>query len=310
MTNKCPFGAAALAGTIFPINRETLKTLLGFDDLLRNTLDAVQTKDYQLEAISALSLMSTTLSRIAHDHYIWATDEFSIFEIGGEVAISSSIMPQKKNPCALETAKSKAAHSIGALASALAAVKNIPFSLCLDLFEVSEPYWNAHRHAQQCLGLFREIFKSSTFNKELALDRAKNNFSTVTALADHLVKTFNISFTTAHAIVGSMVAAAHESGKLMEKMNSRLLHDVSKRLTGHPLELGEDEIAAVLDPVENVKAKVTYGGPGRSSMDQMLRETKLELEDDHKWLITAKGRVFEGYETIFAREKSIRSEAV
>jgi argininosuccinate lyase len=305
MTNLCPFGAAALAGTIFPIDRQTLKELLGFDDLLRNTLDAVQTRDYQLEALSAFSIMATTLSRVAQDHYIWATDEFNIFEIGGEVAISSSIMPQKKNPCALESTKAKAAHSIGAIASALSAVKNIPFSLCLDLFEVSEPYWNAYKNVQQSLRLLKESLKYSSFNKERALERAKNNFSTVTAIADHLVKVFGISFVAAHSIVGKMVADVYESGELMGGMNSSLLRDVSKMVIGKSLELNDDEIASVLDPIENVKSKDTYGGPSQSSMEIMLNETKIELENDKNWLAEAKEKVHKAYTEISDRESNL-----
>lgn len=306
-TNVSPYGAAALAGTGFPINRQTLSDLLGFDGILVNALDCVGSKDYLLEMESALAIMMVHISRIAQDHYVWCTDEFGLLDIDGGMAISSSIMPQKKNPVSLELARAKAAHIMGALVSSLCTLKNTPFSLCMDLFESHSQYWDAQEEVLHGLGLLTETIKHSNLKKSTAFEKAKTNFSTVTALADHLVLKFNISFSEAHDIVGDMVAKALDQGSHIEAMTSSLLKEVSGNILGNALDLSQDEINNVLDPYKNVQSKKSVGGPSKDSVAQMIDEAKACLKAEKSWLKTAMDQVENAYVKMQLAEDEILS---
>ena len=303
--NLSPYGAAALAGTGFGINREKLSGLLGFDGVLSNTLDCVGSRDYLLEVETALSIMMINLSRIIQDHYLWCTNEFGILDIGGEVAVCSSIMPQKKNPVSLELAKAKAGHIIGSLVSSLCVLKNTPFSLCMDLFEAHSQYWQGQKEAVHALKLLTETLKYSTFRKELAYDRAKSNFSTVTALADLLVVKFNISFAEAHDIVGSMVASVIDQDLPIECMDDRLLRKASKEIIGTELEVTQAEITNALEPHANVRSKTSVGSPGKEEVGKMLAEAALELENNKKWLTDRKAQVAAAYKALEKKEDMV-----
>ena len=283
-TNASPYGAAALAGTAFPVNRDRLSELLGFDRVMKNTLDCVGARDYILETEAAFAIMMVTVSRIAQDLYIWSTDEFGILDVGGEIAISSSIMPQKKNPISLELAKAKAAHSLGGFVSSAAVLRNTPFSLCMDLFEVPTLYWESRRNTLQALTLVAETLKYSTIRKERALERARGNFSTVTALADALVQKCGISFSEAHSIVGEMVGVVEEQGTGMSGMNATLLRSASGRVLKKELVLSDREIQQAIDPFENVMSKDIVGGPNPKRVEEMIVAAKAQLGTDSEWL--------------------------
>ncbi len=301
-TNTCPYGAAALAGTAFPINRDLLSELLGFESLMKNTLDCVGARDYILEAEAACAIMMVTISRIAQDHYIWATDEFGLLDIGGEIAICSSIMPQKKNPISLELAKAKAAHSLGSFVSSAAVLKNTPFSLCMDLFEVPTLYWEGHRSTLQALQLVIETLRHSKIRKERSLERARGNFSTVTALADALVQKCGISFSEAHSVVGEMVGEVVEAGTGMAGINAPLLQTVSKTLLKRELVLSEKDIRQAIDPYENVMSKNIVGGPNPKRVEEMIREAESQLQVNSEWLEREIYRVEEAYRSLGEHE--------
>lgn len=309
-TNISPYGAAALAGTGFPINRQLLCELLGFEKLLTNSLDCVGSRDFLLEVESAFSIMMVNISRIAHDLYIWSTDEFGILELAGEVSLSSSIMPQKKNPDPLEFAEAKAAHSVAAFVSAFTALKNTPFSFCMDLLEALVLYWKTRSQVLQSLGLLLETIKFSTINKERALERAKNNFSTVTALADYLVVKFDISFAQAHDIVGSMVAKVIDEGSGIDGMTGSLLNGISKRVVRKELHVSDKEIQKTLDPYENVQSKKVIGGPGRDSVETMLTQASRYLAAERRWLKREMDRVEQAYEKMRRKGQEISSGQV
>lgn len=306
-TNLSPFGAAALAGTGFPVNRGLLKDMLGFDDVIENSLDCVNSRDYILEAESAFAIMMTNISRVAQDHYIWCTDEFGYLEIDGTIAVCSSIMPQKKNPVSLEYARAKASHSIGAMTSTFASLKNIPFSLCIDLMEATSLYWDVYKSVSQSLGLLMETIKHSRINKEKALERAKGNFSTVTALADYLVMKHGIPFLEAHNIVGNIVAYLIEKDLDSGSVTSNVLNKISKEALDREFDITDEEINNVLDPHNNVQSKKTLGGPSRICVEKMINEANRSLEAGTRWLEEAVGKIETSYKVIEMEENSIMS---
>lgn len=304
-TNISPYGSAALAGTGFPINRERQCELLGFETILTNSLDGVAARDFILEAESALAIMMSNLSRVSHDLIVWATDEFGVYKPGSSVSLISSIMPQKKNPDSLEMAEGKAAHAVGAFISSFSAVKNTTFSFSQDLLEVTVMYWVAHEQTLQALGLLSETVKCSSFNKDRALKLAKENFSTVTALADFLVRKFDIPFWQAHDIVGAIVKYVCDNGSFMEGINSKLLKNISKNLFELNIEVSEEEIKESLDPNNNVKSKVSTGSPGKKSVRRMLKEAQKYTENEKIWLKTEIDRVEQAYKKIENLQKKL-----
>lgn len=304
-TNMSPYGSAALAGTGFAINRQRQCELLGFEKVLINSLDGVGARDFILEAESAFAIMMSNLSRVAQDLYVWSGDEFGVYVPGSPVSLISSIMPQKKNPDSLEMAEGKAGHSLGSLVSAFSAIKNTPFSFSQDLLEASVMYWEGHSQTLQALGLLCETIKCSTFNRQRALYLAQNNFSTVTALADFLVQKFKIPFWQAHDIVGDMVRRVYDSGRLMEGLTSRLLKDVAQEIFQLDLEVGNEEIQACLDPAKNVQAKISEGGPGRESVEQMLGAANAYLLEEKSWLQKEMKRVESAYQQIDEVQSSL-----
>lgn len=294
-TNQNALGAAALAGTSFPINRDRLEKLLGFEGTVANALDCVGTKDYLLEVESALAIMMVNISRMAQDHYIWCTNEFGWAQVGGEVAICSSIMPQKKNPVTLEMTKSKAAHMLGTFAAGCAIMKNTPFSLCMDLFETHAEFWSGFKSTLDAVNLFAETLKYLTFDEERAYLAAKNNFSTVTALADFLVGKFRISFAEAHDIVGEMVAVVTERRGAISDMTAELLTNCAEKILGRGLEVSDKEIASVLEPTANVQGKISAGSPGKAPLQEMLDDAKKIFAAQEDWLTAKKNFVASAY---------------
>jgi argininosuccinate lyase len=305
-TNVSPYGAAALAGTGFPVHRQLLVDLLGFEKILINSLDAVGARDYILEAEAAFTIMMANVSRVVHDLHMWATDEFGILELGGEIAISSSIMPQKKNPVSLELAEAKAAHSAGAFISTFSVLKNSSFSFCMDLAESLVFYWEAHSQVLQSLGSLLETLKYATINKEKALERAKNNFSTVTSLADYLAVNFDIPFSKAHDIVGNMVAKVIDEGSFIDGIKSSLLLETSKRILEKELYVSDSKIQKVLDPYENIQSKKTLGSPRKDSVESMLGEANRYIDQEKAWLKEEMERVEQAYTRIEDEENLIR----
>jgi argininosuccinate lyase len=297
-TNLSPFGAAALAGTGFPIDREKLEKLLGFEGIVINNLDCVGSKDYLLEVESALTILMINISRMVQDHYIWCTNEFGYAEVGGEVAVCSSIMPQKKNPVTLEMIRAKAAHVMGTFVSGCAILKNTPFSLCMDLFESHTEYWFGYSSSLDSVRLFTETLSYLTFNTERAYSAAKGNFCTVTALADFLVSKFDISFSEAHDIVGDMVGVILDAGKPIGAMDSGVLRTSSRNVIARELIATDEEIIAVLEPASNVRAKTNLGSPGEASVENMLYESDILIKSQENWLQEKIGIVEGAYQEI------------
>ncbi|HHX68588.1 MAG TPA: argininosuccinate lyase, partial [Gallicola sp.] len=202
MTNQSPFGAAALAGTGFDVDREQLSNLLGFDKVLINTLDCVASRDYILDFEAACAILLNDISRVAEDLYFWGTYENGIVRVPGEVSICSSIMPQKRNPVSLEYSRAKSGHALAAFNSSFTTLKGIPYTNSMDVFETPTLLYPAVDHVLQTLLSMDLTFKGLEINKQKALKNAKVNLSTVTNLADELVKEFGIPFRQAHHIVG------------------------------------------------------------------------------------------------------------
>lgn len=283
--NISPLGAGAMASTSFNIDRQETSNLLGFNCPMENSIDAVASRDYVLEALSAMNILMNNLSRFCQDLYIWSTDEFGTVEVGDSVAACSSIMPQKKNPITLEHIKAKSGHVIGALVSATSCLKNTSYGHSRELTESFKYFWDAISEVDSSLHLMTATVKTLKFNEEKMLLRSMENFSTVTELANTIVREAKISFREAHQIVGHLVSEMIDKKIPVSNIDSEIVKDLSKLVIGKEIVLSKDGIKQALDPNQNVEYKNTTGGPASGEVQNQLIKLNKTLEQDKQWLI-------------------------
>jgi len=274
-TNINPLGAGALATTSFPISRERTTELLGFKEPMANSLDAVASRDYILDFISALAITMSDVSRLIEDLILWNTLEFGMVEIADEYAGTSSIMPQKKNPFSLEHCRAKTGHVYGSLVAALTIIKGIPFMHCRDTSgEVPSALWPAIDQVVMTLRIVTGVLSTLKINKEIMQKRAGEGFSTTTDLADLIVRQKSLSFRTAHEIVASVVASAIREKKDASYITSEMIDNSAKSIANISLNMDEKDVYSTMDPLENVKRRNIKGGPAPVQVKKALQEAK------------------------------------
>lgn len=278
--NSSPLGAGAMAGTTFPINRETTAEMLGFSTVMGNSLDGIASRDYILESLSAMNILMNTINRFTHDLYIWSTDEYGIVEVGDSVAASSSIMPQKKNPITLEHIKAKSSHVLGAIVSATGCMSNISYGHSRDLAESTTYFWEAIKEVESTLELLIDTVQTLLFKEEKMLNRAESNFSTVTELANTVVREENISFREAHQIVGRLVSEMLERNVTVSDLDSTLIEEAAYHVIGKKITISDENIENALNPISNVSAKVVVGGPAPSEVINQFEKLSVKLDKD------------------------------
>jgi argininosuccinate lyase len=237
--NESPLGAAALAGTSFPIDRSMTARALGFDRPMRNSLDAVADRDFVLELLSIASICATHLSRLAEEIVIWSTTQFRFVKLSDKFTTGSSIMPQKRNADAAELVRAKPGRILGALTSLLVIMKGLPLTYSKDMQEDKEPAFDAIDNLSLAIAATAGMVRDLVPNAEVMRLAAASGFSTATDLADWLVRTLKMPFREAHHLAGSLVALAEKQEcdlpdlKLadMQKVESRITKEVYKVLT-------------------------------------------------------------------------------
>jgi argininosuccinate lyase len=230
-----------------------------------------------------------TVSRLAEDLIIWNTFEFSTVEIPEEFSITSSIMPQKKNPFVLEHIKGRTGHIIAAVTSVLTILKGTSFSHNREVSgETPAGVYNGFRIVKGCLEMLTELFPRITFNKEKMRQRAAKGFSTVTELADLLVRKRNISFRQAHNIIGMVVNKLLDNSQGIEELSSAMINDASREIIGYDMNLQEDEVRNALDPSYNVVTREVEGGPGPHAMEKLISHQETDLKQKKDWLSIAR----------------------
>lgn len=276
--NQSPLGAAAFAGTPFGIDRARTAELLGFDGYLDNALDAVGSRDFILESLSHLSLLSVFWSRVAQDYFVWSTLEFSLIDFPDSVAATSSIMPQKKNPTVLEYLKGRTGHIVGLLMGASITIKGSNFSHTGDANrEGTRGFWEAAEESLRCLKLLDLVLRTATPNAPLAARRASEDFSTATGLADLIVREADLSFREAHHVVGAVVRMAMDAGLRANQIDSAMVDVCAIEQLGHALKLSAESVRECLDPAANVQARSSAGGPALSSLLPSLTQAAARL---------------------------------
>jgi len=250
--NECPLGAAALAGTSFPIDREATATALGFDRPTANSLDSVADRDFVLETLAAASICAVHLSRFAEEIVLWTTPQFGFVRLSDAFSTGSSIMPQKRNPDAAELVRGKTGRLTGALVGLLMVMKGLPLAYSKDMQEDKEGAMDALRTLSLCLAAMAGMVRDLTPDAARMKTAAGSGFATATDLADWLVRTLKMPFREAHHVTGRIVGLASAKGVGLEALSLSEMQGVEPRVTEEALE--------VLGVENSVKSRTSYGG--------------------------------------------------
>ncbi|WPB55554.1 argininosuccinate lyase [Xylophilus sp. GOD-11R] len=281
LIDLCPLGAGALAGTSFPIDRAETARLLGFAAPVPHALDAVASRDFALELLSAMTICAVGWSRFAQDWFVWCTGEFGLIDFPDRVAGTSSIMPQKKNPVVLEYLKGKAGHLIGLLTASLATIKGVNFSHTGDASrEGMRSFWEAGEECLRCLRLLDLVVRTATPNAEAMARRVRRDFSSATDLADLLVRRCGLSFRESHHVVGAVVRLAMDAGLGADEIGLALLNRAAHDTLQHPLDITDAEVRQSLDPMASVAARLVPGGPAPIRVEERVAELQRVSADD------------------------------
>jgi argininosuccinate lyase len=256
-----PLGAAALAGTAFPIDREALAQDLGFAAVSPNSLDAVSDRDYVLEFLAAGALAGMHLSRLAADLTLWATAEFGFVEFSDAFATGSSIMPQKKNPDVAELIRGKSGRLYGNLVAVLTTMKGLPLAYNSDMQEDKEPFFDSVDTLEAILGVLPPLLAALTFRTDRMRRAAGEHFSTATDLADYLVRK-GLPFRHAHEIVGRLVRYALDEGKTLEDLTLPEFRRFSPLIDG--------DVKDAITVEASLRARAVTGGTAPAAVRRTL----------------------------------------
>src|SRR6202140_3884088 len=250
--NESPLGAAALAGTSFPIDRGMTAKALGFARPMANSLDAVSDRDFVLETLSACAITIVHLSRFAEEIVIWSSPLIGFLRLSDRFTTGSSIMPQKRNPDAAELIRAKTGRVVGALTGLLVVMKGLPLAYQKDMQEDKEGTIDAFGTLSQSIAVMSKMVRDMTPDVAAMANAAGAGYSTATDLADWLVRTLKLPFRDAHHVTGRIVAAAAEAGVALDKLPLKAMQAVEPRIT--------KAVYGVLSVGNSVKSRKVFGG--------------------------------------------------
>ena len=281
-TNSNPLGACAITGTGFPIDRTRTTELLGFDAPTGNTYGSIATVDYLLESVSATAVLLTGLGRVVQDLLLWCTSEFGYLRLADGFVQSSSIMPQKRNPVALEHARAIASKAVGQAGAILTAVHNTPFGDIVDTEDDLQPLVFAmFKDAVRMVGLVAAAMSTAQFDRARLAELAGKGWITVTELADTLARDHGVPFRRSHEIATRLVA---DSAQQPARPLHEILADASTELLGRPIEYSAEALDEVLSARHFVAVRTTPGGPAPSETARAATVSAKRLVADKAWL--------------------------
>ncbi len=258
--NECPLGAAALAGTSFPIDREATAKALGFDRPAANSLDAVSDRDFALEFLAVAAIAGTHLSRFAEEVVIWTSEPYRFIRLSDAFTTGSSIMPQKRNPDAAELVRAKSGQLLGALAQLLTVMKGLPLAYSKDMQEDKLPVFGAADTLELCLAATTGMVLDLTADEAAMRRVAASGFSTATDLADWLVRVPGLPFREAHHVTGALVKRAEALQCDLPALPLAEMQKIEPRITAAVYE--------VLTVEKSVASRVSFGGTAPDNVKQ------------------------------------------
>ncbi|MBO9429886.1 argininosuccinate lyase [Sulfitobacter sp. R18_1] len=264
--NECPLGAAALAGTSFPIDREMTAEALGFDRPAANSLDAVSDRDFALEFMSVASICAMHLSRFAEELVIWSSAQFRFVALSDRFSTGSSIMPQKKNPDAAELIRAKVGRIFGANTALMIVMKGLPLAYSKDMQEDKEQVFDAADNLMLALAAMTGMVGDMTAERENLAAAAGSGFSTATDLADWLVRVPNLPFRDAHHVTGTLVAMAEAQCCDLPDLTLEQMQSVHAEITA--------DVFDVLGVENSVNSRMSYGGTAPAQVRAQIERWK------------------------------------
>ncbi len=268
--NESPLGSAALAGTSFPIDRDSTAEALGFDRPTANSLDGVSDRDFALETLAASAISAMHLSRLAEEIVIWMTPQFGFVRLSDKWTTGSSIMPQKRNPDAAELCRAKVGRIAGAFQSLLMVMKGLPLTYSKDMQEDKEVTFDALRAFAVAAAAMRGMIEDLEPVPETMRAAAGRGYSTATDLADWLVRTLGLPFREAHHVTGTIVKRAESKGAALEDLSLAEMQAVERRIT--------KDVFSVLSVDASVRSRTSYGGTAPQNVRKMARRWIKRLE--------------------------------
>src|SRR5712691_1460718 len=284
-TNRNPLGACAITGTGFPIDRQLTSELLGFCGPTGNTYGSIATVDYLLESASAAAVLLTGHGRFIQDLLLWCTAEFSYMRLGDGYVQCSSIMPQKRNPVALEHARAICSKALGQAQAIVTTVHNTPFGDIVDTEDDLQPLvFSMFRDATRAVKLVAAAVATAEFDAARLEARAGEGWTTLTELADTLVRDHGVPFRTAHQIAAKLIGA-RQSNPL--RPLAALVADASREQLGKALEYSEAALEKILSPRHFVTVRTTSGGPAPEETARAIAASRAQLDADRQWWTSA-----------------------
>jgi argininosuccinate lyase len=302
-TNLNPLGACAITGTGFPIDRRRTSELLGFNGPTGNTYGSIATVDYLLESVAATSVLVVGLGRVVQDLLLWCTMEFGYLRLSDGFVQGSSIMPQKRNPVALEHARAIGSKAVGQAHAVVTAVHNTPFGDIVDTEDDLQPLVaSMFRDATRMVTLVGAAMRLADFDVEKLASRAAAHGTTLTELADTLVRDHGLSFRSAHAIAATLLKARTEDPDVTL---SDALSKASAAILGRRLDYSEADLQTIMSPSHFVDVRTTHGGPAPKETTRALGESRQKLYDDREsWQLRSE-RLSNAAARLEARVKSL-----
>jgi argininosuccinate lyase len=264
--NECPLGAAALAGTSFPIDRHGTAAALGFTAPMANSIDAVSDRDFALEFLAAAAIAATHLSRLAEELVLWSTPQFAFVRMAEEFSSGSSIMPQKRNPDAAELVRGKAGRVIGDLSALLIVLKGLPLAYGKDLQEDKEPVFDAADSLALCLAAMGAMITGMTVDRDRLEAAAGVGHATATDLADWLVRRLDLPFREAHRAASQAVRCAEQRGVGLAELDLEDLRAIEPRITA--------KVFKVLSVERSVASRTSFGGTAPARVREAIQAAK------------------------------------
>ncbi|MFN3260779.1 MAG: argininosuccinate lyase [Pikeienuella sp.] len=267
--NECPLGAAALAGTSFPIDREMTAKALGFDRPTANSLDSVADRDFALEYLAAASITATHLSRLSEELVIWSSAQFRFARLSDRFTTGSSIMPQKRNPDAAELARAKVGRILGAFVALSTVMKGLALTYSKDMQEDKEPVFDAADSLALALAAMTGMLGDLAPNEARLREAAGAGFATATDLADWLVRALGLPFRDAHHVTGALVKKAEDRGAELSDLTLEEMRAVEPRIT--------EAVFSVLSVEASVASRMSYGGTAPARVKEQVARWKERL---------------------------------
>ena len=278
--NQSPLGAGPIGGSLLPINRNMTAKLLGFDNILSNSIDATSSRDFMIEFTSNMASIMITLSRISEDLIIWSSQEFGFIEISDKHASTSSAMPQKRNPDPLEITRSKTAIVIGNLTTIMTILKSLPSGYSRDLQDTKVPFWNSVELVLSSLDIMNDVIQYLVVKKDAMRRASTKSYAISLDIAEVLVTKYKLPFRTAHQLVGALVNLSVNNNDEIP-FRSLSTGDIKDVLSNVKANIAPGELIKAIreiDSNKSIRIRNSEGSPNPKDQTRIIRKSKLQLQ--------------------------------